>query len=404
MQTAILGLLTPLMALGFAATFFAMWYVGRLRRHVLGFCITYVLFAVGYLFTHLMDPNAWYLFHTTQALYSAGVIVMLASLCDRVGQKINIPVFVGVYVVSAIVLAIAVSLSDDVAPRLIIVNNGYGAMFAMGLATLLVAPRRNLLDTAIICIASFSVLDFLVRPNMTLLFEQSIAAGTYRDSVYYSLIGLVLGVKSVATAMLLIGATIAEWTTVLRESGERDALTGLRDRGAFEHSMRSMLTRAKTENRSLSLVVADIDHFKQVNDIWGHQAGDHAISGFAGLIQDMVRGCDIPGRIGGEEFCIAVWNCDHEPAERLAERIRQAFARLEHPDLNDDIRLTASFGIAQARDGESYEHLFARADAALYEAKSTGRNRVINAETGARIETVPETEPGVVELKRAAGE
>ena len=94
----------------------------------------------------------------------------------------------------------------------------------------------------------------------------------------------------------------------------------------------------------------------------------------------MIRGCDVAGRIGGEEFCIAVWNCPNEPAERLAERIRIAFARLEHDGLNDDIRLTASFGVATARDGETYERLFARADEALYQAKSDGRDQVSNAE------------------------
>jgi diguanylate cyclase (GGDEF)-like protein len=126
--------------------------------------------------------------------------------------------------------------------------------------------------------------------------------------------------------------------------------------------------------------VADIDNFKQVNDIWGHQSGDEAISGFGRLIEGMVRGCDTAGRIGGEEFCIAVWNCPNEPATRLAERIRVAFARLEHAGIGSDIRLTASFGVATARAGENYRELFARADAALYLAKSGGRNQVRNAE------------------------
>ena len=206
--------------------------------------------------------------------------------------------------------------------------------------------------------------------------------------------------KSVATAMLLIGATIAEWTTNVREDGERDALTGLHNRGAFEEVMRALMSRAENEGRSLSLVVADIDHFKQVNDIWGHQAGDVAISGFAGLLQDMIRNCDTAGRIGGEEFCIAVWNCENAPAGRLAERIRQAFARLQHEGLNEDIRLTASFGVATVRSGENYEALFERADAALYRAKTGGRDRVVLS--GDDCEASPEQghNSPVVELEK----
>jgi len=117
-----------------------------------------------------------------------------------------------------------------------------------------------------------------------------------------------------------------------------------------------------------------------VNDIWGHQSGDQAIADFGNLIKNKVRTCDVAGRIGGEEFCIAVWNCDNEPAYRLAERIRHAFAAHKHIVINDDIRLTASFGVATAQAGETYKQLFARADKALYEAKSKGRDRVVNAD------------------------
>jgi diguanylate cyclase (GGDEF)-like protein len=269
------------------------------------------------------------------------------------------------------------------------------------------APRRNLIDVAIIAVMALQAADFFIRPVMTLMFEQSISAHIYRDSIYYSLIGLVLGVKSIATAMVLMGATIAEWTTVLRESSERDALSGLRNRGAFEDSMRSLLPRAQTEGRPLSLVVVDIDHFKKVNDIWGHQAGDQAIAGIGKLIQKMVRGCDTAGRIGGEEFCIAIWNCPNNAAEQLADRIRQAFEGLQHAGLSNDVRLTASFGVATARDGETYEQMFGRADAALYRAKSSGRNRVENAEERhleverPPEEATPEPKSELIEFKRA---
>ncbi|WP_298302429.1 GGDEF domain-containing protein [uncultured Erythrobacter sp.] len=368
------------MALFFAVTFAVFWKMGGMKRHVLGFSIGYTFFAAGYLVTHFLPSNALYLFHTTQVLYTIAVIAMVTSICERVGQRVHVGLLVAIYIISASVLAAAVGFTSDVAPRLIIVNTGYGAMYIVGLTTILSARRKNLIDLAVIAVISIQAIDFLVRPNLTLMYERSIAEEAYRESFYYSLIGLVLGVKSVLGAMVLLGATIVEWTTSLRESSSRDTLTGLHNRASFEQAMLQLLPRAQKEGRPLSLVVADIDHFKQVNDIWGHQSGDRAISSFGKLINEMVRGCDTAGRVGGEEFCIAVWNCPNEPAERLAERIRQAFAQLSHAGLNDDIRLTASFGVATAQDGESYERLFARADAALYDAKSHGRNRVENAE------------------------
>ena len=402
MQTQILGLLAPLMALFFAATFVVLWRVGRMKRHVLGFAISYVLSAIGYLITHILPTDAIYTFHATQLFYALASTVMLAAVCERAGQRLHLGSMAAVYLISAAALAVSISFSSDVGPRLIIVNMGYGVMFAMGVATLLAAKRQNLIDLAIILVMAFQAADFLTRPTLTLLFERSIPAEVYRDSIYYSLIGLVLGIKGASNALVLIGAAIAEWTTTLRESGERDPLTGLHNRGSFEQTMQGLLTRAQMEGRSLSLVVADIDHFKQVNDIWGHQAGDRAISDFGELVQKMVRGCDTAARIGGEEFCIAVWNCENGPAERLAERIRQAFGRLEHSGLNSEIRLTASFGVATAHAGESYEQMFARADEALYRAKAGGRNRVENAETR-RLEGEPsEAATALIWLGRAA--
>ena len=297
MQTQILGLVTPLMALFFAATFLVLWRVGRLKRHVLGFAIAYALSAIGFLITHFAPADAFYVFHATQVFYSLACTIMVASVCERVGQKINLWSYAGVYLVSALTLAVAVNLSDDVSSRLIIINMGYGVMFAMGLTTLLASRKRELMDIAIIAIVAFQAVDFFVRPTLTLLFEQSIPSAVYRDSIYYSLIGLALSVKGVTTAIALIGSSIVEWMAAVRESGERDALTGLRNRGAFEETMRGLLQRSQTEGRPLSLVVADIDNFKQVNDIWGHQAGDLAIAAFGELIEQTVRGCDIAGRI-----------------------------------------------------------------------------------------------------------
>ncbi len=402
MQTQILGLVTPLMALFFAAMFVVVWHVGRLKRHVLGFGIAFALSAVGFLITHLLPADAFYVFHATQVFYSLGSAVMLASVCERVGQQLHLGSIAFVYVTTALVLVVTVSFSNDVASRLIIVNIGYGVMSVIGATTLLMAPRRSVIDTAIIAVVAFQAADFLIRPTLTLMFEQSIPAEVYRDSIYYSLIGLVLGVKGVTTGMVLIGAAIAEWITALRESSERDTLTRLHNRGSFEQSVQKLLPQAQVEGRAFSLVIADIDHFKQVNDIWGHQAGDQAISGFGELIGNMVRGCDTAGRVGGEEFCIAVWNCENQPAYRLAERIRQAFACLEHTGLNEDIRLTASFGVATARDGESYKQLFARADEALYRAKARGRDRVENAEEQRVDDAMPEPNSQMIEMKRTA--
>jgi diguanylate cyclase (GGDEF)-like protein len=401
MQTQILGLVAPLSGLILAMTFVLLWRAGRMQRHVLGFGIAYALASLGFLATHFLPTDAFYLFHSTQLFYTLGSVVMLVSVCERAGQRFHLGSAAVVYLISALTLAVAVIFSNDVASRLVIVNMGYGVLFAMGVTTLLTAQRRDALSYAIMAVMAFQAVDFLIRPSLALLFERSIPAELYRESVYYSLIGLVLAVKALTLAVVLIAVTVADWNSAQRESSERDVLTGLLNRGSFEPLMANLLTRAQIEGRPLSLIVADIDFFKQVNDIWGHQAGDEVITSFGTLIGKTIRECDIAARVGGEEFCIAVWNCANEPAHRLADRVRQAFVCLEHASLKDEIRVTASFGLATARDGETYKQLFARADEALYRAKSNGRNRVEGTEAQRLEEPTPEPLPMLVELQRA---
>ena len=132
MQTQILGLVTPLMALLFAAIFIVFWRVGCMKRHVLGFGIAFALSATGFLITHFLPADAFYVFHTTQLFYTLGSTVMIASVCERVGQRLHLASFAVIYLVGALLLAAAISFSNDVAPRLVIVNMGYGVMFAMG--------------------------------------------------------------------------------------------------------------------------------------------------------------------------------------------------------------------------------------------------------------------------------
>lgn len=376
MQAQILGLITPLVAIVIAITFAIIWRVGKMRRHVLGYAISYAAFAIGFLISHLLPASSPYLFHATQLFYSIGTIVLLASICERVGQQLHLKSQIAVYLISLAAMTLAVIVSHEADARLLILNTGLGVMFAMGVVTLLNAKRRDWLDIALIAVLTIQAVDFLVRPTLTLMIERSIDIAGYRDSMHYSLISLILAVKSISTAMVLIGATIVELAGSLRESGARDDLTGLRNRGAFESSMYALLPRAQVQQVPVSLVVADLDHFKQVNDIWGHQAGDAALRSFATLLKTRVRGCDISGRVGGEEFCVAIWDCDTAEAHRLAERIRLAFGAMVHDEIGADIRLTASFGVATARKGETYSRLFARADHALYRAKGNGRNRV----------------------------
>lgn len=377
MREQIIGSITPIMAVVFIIAFLVMWKRGNMGNYVLAFAAAYLFFCLGFAATHLLDTGTFYIFHVTQIFYSLSVVTALWGLAQRAGQPPFLGAHLMVYGLSATTLAIAVIISNDIAPRLIIVNTGYGVMYVIGVMTLLGAHQREAIDKLIIAVQALLAAQFLVRPVLTLLYENSIAADVYRESIYYSVLNLSLSLISLVAALVLVAACVYDQIKSVRERAELDMLTGLRTRRAFEQDVVSQIERAKLEGVPVSLVVADIDHFKSVNDVWGHQVGDKAIAAFGRVIEDTIRDTDIAGRIGGEEFCVLAWNCEGKAAVAMAERIRKRFGATQVDGMPEDHRLTASFGVAGRKEGEGYGKLFARTDSTLYRAKEEGRNRTL---------------------------
>jgi len=160
----------------------------------------------------------------------------------------------------------------------------------------------------------------------------------------------------------------------------RDVLTGAMTRRAFSDTLRkTFAARARARTHS-ALVLFDLDHFKAVNDTWGHAAGDAVLKAVARTVLRELRVEDSFGRVGGEEFAILVANADATIAAEVAERVRRAIERLSIPGY-DEIKVTSSFGVAEATDALfDAEDWTERADAQLYEAKSSGRNRICVAQ------------------------
>ena len=165
-----------------------------------------------------------------------------------------------------------------------------------------------------------------------------------------------------------------------------DALTGLYNRHYLQLHLPRLHGRALESGRPLGLIVCDLDHFKTVNDGFGHAAGDAVLREFANRIAGTVRGVDIVARMGGEEFVVAMPETTLEMAMVIGERLRQRVAeeKFQLPGGEDEISVTVSIGAAM-QDGEddTPERMIARADAALYRAKREGRNRVVSAAAAA---------------------
>jgi len=159
-----------------------------------------------------------------------------------------------------------------------------------------------------------------------------------------------------------------------------DVLTGVSSRRAFLASLEAEIARAHRHKQCLSLLMLDIDHFKRVNDIYGHPIGDAVLQQFASSCAGMLRGHDLFGRLGGEEFAIALPHTDIEGAQSVGEKIRVAIAQTPIPTSAGPTAITVSIGLAQLEAGNvEVQQLIARADGALYQAKRDGRNQVCAA-------------------------
>jgi len=164
-----------------------------------------------------------------------------------------------------------------------------------------------------------------------------------------------------------------------RQAAAHDPLTGLANRGRFDAS----LSAAVQAGAPFALVLADLDHFKRVNDAHGHPAGDAILRHFADILRSVSRAEDLAARYGGEEFALILNGVGAAGARQVAERIRQDFGSRSFRAIATGERIgmvTASFGLAAHRGGESAITLLGRTDAALYRAKSHGRNRVAAAD------------------------
>ena len=162
----------------------------------------------------------------------------------------------------------------------------------------------------------------------------------------------------------------------LREAAIRDTLTGLHNRRYLFDVGEKLYASFMRDQITLSAVMIDIDHFKKVNDTYGHDGGDAVLKMFSKLLVDEFRDTDVVSRMGGEEFCILMANSDPDSTAQVLERVR---SEIEHAQADNDgtiIKVTASFGCCLA-DNDGLENLIKRADEALYEAKETGRNKVV---------------------------
>jgi diguanylate cyclase (GGDEF)-like protein len=205
--------------------------------------------------------------------------------------------------------------------------------------------------------------------------EEKIVEGEITQNLFSNLaVSLIICIIVVTLAHF----TISRYQNRLEDMAINDKLTNVSNRHMFDVIFDQVERTAKRQNHPVSLVMMDIDHFKTINDTFGHWAGDKVIVAIAAILKERLRDSDSIFRWGGEEFLILLPDCSLERAHSIADDLRCAIAATTVRADSENIAVTASFGVTQQRVGEDSQQIIKRVDKALYEAKDAGRNTIVS--------------------------
>ncbi len=232
----------------------------------------------------------------------------------------------------------------------------------------------NLLGNIVVFALRTALVFLLARDSDNLIVNDILGVFTFSTFMVSSILWFTIFVL-LESSILLDRLQLSNMQ--LEEMNVTDGLTGLYNRKYFQKALKELTNMTRRLERPISIVLFDLDHFKTVNDRFGHDAGDRVLARTAKLVKEQIRSTDHAIRWGGEEFVVIALGTPLEGAALLAEYLR---SKIEHADFGEAGRLTASFGVAEFQEDETPEAWFKRADEAMYAAKRGGRNQVRRSE------------------------
>lgn len=364
-----------------AATMLGIYRAGMRAPAMLDWLVAGLTLGTGYLvgtlslvgaFTHFgsLAPNL------ANLMISVGHVFILVGIQRYLGDRASTGPLLALIAAIFIAGIFMEALRDSLVARVMIFSALHLVLTAWSGVLLWQSEKRGMRTyhrmTAAVLLSFAVVLAF--RFTVTIIPADVIPFGTRDMQPVAFLAAMVFGfLLTMAFAVMLFREKQVE----LIDLAEKDPLTGMNNRLSLEQVANRFIQRADRGELALSVLLFDLDHFKRVNDKFGHQAGDRALTEVALRIGQVMRGQDVAFRFGGEEFLALLPGAGLEQAERVAERLRTVISEEAVEIAGDRLTLTASFGVVQYQPGqENWDDCVRRADEALYRAKRDGRDRV----------------------------
>jgi diguanylate cyclase (GGDEF)-like protein len=291
------------------------------------------------------------------------------------GRKPNLP---GLVLGAMAWIAAVMTLAPEATALRMTIGAAIVAIYGALTATELWSERRRTLQRRWPAIA-VPLLHGFVLMLPILLGDFLHPHDNFSGSIWVTVFAIELVLYAVGTVFLIFMMVAERTVTAHKTAASMDPLTGMFNRRGFAEATSRVIEREANAGRPATVLIFDIDHFKSINDRFGHPAGDEILKLFAAVVVNTLRITDLSGRIGGEEFA-ALLPCSLEEAVVAAERVREAFESSGIVDESGPVETTVSIGVAGGPAGTELEVLLAAADTALYQAKRGGRNRVEAAE------------------------
>jgi len=374
----LIALLNPTIALALGAAFAVLWFHQRHRPYLAVLAASYCLSAPGFLLQYFTLPVGVVLTKLiSNVCFTIAACCLSGAIVARHGRRVP---YVGIFVATGGGLATFMwfmFVQPDLTWRVLGMNFGFGALSLLVAAELRTVRSNGPTEKILFVLSLLSGLNFIVRTLIVVIAHGPFPTydGFYGSS-YWTTALLSHALMSLLIALCLFTAAALDVMRALKAETHTDPLSGILNRRGFEERATLLLDQCGKAGFPVALVLADLDHFKALNDRHGHEAGDRVIADFAAKLRSATGARGAAGRIGGEEFAVLLPISDLASARLFAEAIRTFYSTGAIDGLPPGTRVTASFGVAARTGKEGLMPLMRRADEALYKAKKNGRDSV----------------------------